>query len=333
MSYIKNMSKSKPKILVLSGGVGGERDVSLDSGRMVAQILDCGKFKIFEAELTTKLEFVYKPGTKRLKFIDGLKKIQSMGIDCVFPALHGEFGEDGQLQVILEILRIPFVGSGSVASRKAMDKGISQALFLQAGFRVPETCVVQSNDDLTAAEKLLKKKQVFVIKPLNGGSSVGVVITNNKKKIRQLISRDLKKHKIVVLQEYLSGRELTCAVIEKSEKNIIPLVPTEICPKNSAFFDYEAKYATGGSDEITPPNLPKSRIYELQEMALRAHKLLGCSGMSRSDFILHNGHLFILETNTLPGITKTSLFPQGAAALGIELTELLTILIKRALIG
>ncbi len=327
------MSKSKPKTLVLSGGVGGERFVSLESGRMVAQSLDRKKFQVLEVELTAKLEFIFKPGTKRLKFLDGLEKIQTLDIDCVFPALHGEFGEDGQLQTILEILKIPFVGSGSVASRKAMDKGISQALFLQAGFKVPETCVIQSTDDLKAAERLLKKKQGFVIKPLKGGSSVGVVITNNKKKIKQLISRGLKNHQVVILQEYLSGRELTCAVIEKSEKNIIPLIPTEIRPKKSVFFDYKAKYTVGGSDEITPPDLPQSRIRELQESALRAHKLIGCSGMSRSDFILHDNHLYILEINTLPGMTKTSLLPQGAAALGIEFTELLTILIKRALVG
>ncbi|MFA6446882.1 MAG: D-alanine--D-alanine ligase [Patescibacteria group bacterium] len=327
------MSKSKPKILVLSGGVGGERDVSLESGRMVAHVLDREIFQVFEAELTKELEFIYKPGIKRFKFLDGLKKMQAMDIDCVFPALHGEFGEDGQLQTILEILKIPFVGSGPVASRKAMDKGIAQALFLRAGFRVPETRIIQSNEDLRAAEKFLKKKQLFVIKPLNGGSSVGVLITNNQKKIRQRIGQDLKNNQVVVLQEYLSGRELTCGVIEKSEKEIIPLVPTEICPKNSAFFDYKAKYAVGGSDEITPPNLPESWIRELQEAALRAHKLFGCRGMSRADFILHKNSLYILEINTLPGMTKASLLPQGAAALGIDFSALMTILVTRALQG
>ena len=297
---------------------------------MVARTLDRKIFNVLEAELTTNLNLVFRPGTRRYRLLDGLKRIQALGVDCVFPALHGEFGEDGRLQSILETLKIPFVGSGSVASLKAMDKGISHALFLRAGFRVPETLIVKSKEDMIGVERLLNKRRTVVIKPLNGGSSVGVLITKDHKKIMRRLNQDLKKHRAVVVQEFIAGREFTCGIIEKPNHENLPLVPTEIRPKKSAFFDYKAKYDINGSEEITPPDLPMKTIRELQALALCAHELLGCSGLSRTDFILSHKRLYILETNTLPGMTKTSLLPQGAAACGIEFRELLTILIRTA---
>ncbi|MDD5437954.1 MAG: D-alanine--D-alanine ligase [Patescibacteria group bacterium] len=324
------MTYQLPKILVLSGGIGGEREVSLESGRMVAELLDRKKFRVIEAELTERLEFIFSPGQKKIKFLDGLKKIKKMGIDCVFPALHGQFGEDGQLQTVLEILEISFVGSGSVASMKAMDKDLAQNLLEKAGFIVPESIVVQSSDDWPSINKFLKSKKSYVIKPLTGGSSVGVTITNSRAEIKKRINDSLKNKVKSILQEFLKGGEFTCGVIEK-DGAALPLMPTEIRPKKSKFFDYHAKYAPGGSDEITPPDLPKPKIKKLQLMALCAHKLFGCRSMSRSDFIISRGRIYILEINTLPGMTKTSLLPQGAQAIGIGFKELLTLLVDSSI--
>ena len=326
------MKNPKLKILVLSGGRGGERAVSLKSGRMVARVLDKKLFHIIEAELTRRLDFIFTPQNKRFNFLDGLKELKSLWIDCVFPALHGEFGEDGQLQTILEILEIPFVGSGSIASRVAMDKSISHALFVAGGIRTPRTRVIKTLDDLQCLKSFLKQGQRFVVKPINGGSSVGIMITDRKDKIEKRLRADLQNGRTAILQEYLAGREFTCGIIEKTAKEVMPLIPTEIRPKNATFFDYHEKYAKQGSEEITPPDLPKSKIVELQKLALCVHQILGCRGISRSDFILVKNQFYILETNTLPGMTEKSLIPQGAAALGISFKDLLTILVRRALV-
>lgn len=322
------MKKKKLKIIVLSGGRGDERNISLKSGRVVAAALDRALFDVTPVALTSRLDFIF-PRKERLNFFDGLKKLQ-MTADCIFPALHGEFGEDGKLQSILELARIPFVGSGSLASMLAMDKGISDLLFRESGFRTPRTLVIRQADDVKRARSFLRPRGRFVVKPVNGGSSVGVLISNKRGEIERQIFHDLKKGRGSILQEFIAGRELTCGVIEKKNK-IIALVPTEIRPKSSSFFDYRAKYEIGGSEEITPPDIPKAKINEVQRSAIRAHKLLRCRGVSRTDFILAKNTLFILETNTLPGMTETSLLPQGAAALGISFMDLLTILIRRAI--
>lgn len=320
----------KPKILILSGGRGDERAISLKSGKMIASVMDRKSFSVIEAELTDSLDFIFHPSKKRFSFLEGLRQLQKRRIDCVFPALHGEFGEDGKLQTILELLEIRFVGSGSVASCIAMDKGVSQALFFEAGFHVPATIVMNGVDDMTSLKKFLRKGKKYVVKPLNGGSSVGVLISDRIPLIEKHLRTELKKHRPAVVQEYLHGREFTCGVLEKGNHIPFALVPTEIRPK-SAFFDYTAKYSVGGSEEITPPRLPAARIKELKELAIRAHRLFGCRGMSRSDFILAKGRLYILEINTLPGMTETSLLPQGTSAYGINFSQLLTLLIQQAL--
>jgi D-alanine-D-alanine ligase len=325
------MDWMKKKVLVLSGGRGDERAVSLNSGHMVARALDRKRFRVVAAELSSRLEFIFSPERKRYVFLDGLKALKSRHIACVFPALHGEFGEDGHLQAILESMSIPFVGSGSLASHAAMDKRISNALFRQADFHVPRTLILESSKDLKRLEKFYKKTKRFVLKPVSGGSSVGVVISHKFAEMRKHIVKNLKQHKPMLLQEFIAGRELTCGVVERSSTEIMALTPTEIRPKKSTFFDYASKYASHGSDEITPPDLPRSRLKEIQDLALRAHRLLGCRGLSRSDFILAGKKLYILETNTLPGMTETSLLPQGAAASGISFSDLLTLLIERAL--
>lgn len=326
------MNKTKLRILVLSGGRGGEREVSLESGRVVARSFDAKKFEVLEAQFTKELDLVFLPNKRKYPLLEGLKMMKKMKIDCVFPALHGEFGEDGKLQTLLELLRIPFVGSDSAASCIAMDKGASNALFIQAGFNVPRYLVLRSLFDVESLETLLSRIGKVVIKPVCSGSSVGVKIFYDAIRIEKLVLKNLRNSVPTIVQEYVSGRELTCGVIEKKSGETIALVPTEIRPRKSEFFDYTAKYDITGSEEITPPELPEATIEKLQDLALRAHRVLGCRGLSRSDFILTGKRLFILETNTLPGMTKTSLLPQGAAACGISFPNLLTLLVERALL-
>lgn len=321
----------KSRILVLSGGRGGERAVSLQSGRMVAAALDRRIFHVITATLTPRLQFVFLGEKRKYSFFEGLRKMRSLRLQCVFPALHGEFGEDGKLQMLLEIMGIPFVGSGSAASAVAMDKGITQGVFVSAGFLVPQSYVIRSSEDVGGLDAFLKGKTKLVLKPLCGGSSVGITITDRRGTLRKYVRTALKMGQAVIVQEYLQGREMTCGVIENAVHEAIPLTPTEIRPKHAAFFDYKAKYKVGETEEITPPHLPPSKIREIQALAARAHRILGCRGLSRSDFIFVKGKFYILETNTLPGMTKTSLLPQGAAASGIEFSELLSILIQGAM--
>lgn len=330
---MKPRKTAKQKIAILSGGKGGEREISIKSGRMVADALDRELFQVVEVEIAQNLGLIFRSDKRRLPFLDGLKRLRTPRVDCVFPALHGEFGEDGKLQSVLELLGIPFVGSGSVASCIAMDKGVSRALFLEAGFHVAASYIPKTTDDMSGLKLFFRKGKIYVVKPLNGGSSVGVLITDKKSTIERRAASDIRHGRPVMVEEYLPGREFTCGVLEKGNHVPFAVMPTEIRPKGAAFFDYHAKYAVGGSEEITPPELPTSRIKELQTLAVRAHQLLGCRGMSRSDFILVKDRFYILETNTLPGMTKTSLLPQGAAVCGIDLTELLSLLIRQALMN
>jgi D-alanine-D-alanine ligase len=172
----------------------------------------------------------------------------------------------------------------------------------------------------------------LVVKPANRGSSVGVSIIDDWQKLPKAIQAAKKYSQKIIFQEYIKGREFTCGVIEKLTK-IIPLAPTEIVPVGSPFFDYKAKYTTGASQEITPPNLSSLKIKEIQKIAVKVHKLIGCGGYSRTDMIMNEkGDFYVLEINTLPGMTETSIVPQGAKAAKITFPELLDIIVEAALI-
>ena len=243
--------------------------------------------------------------------------------DFAFIAMHGTFGEDGRIQALLEWANIPYSGSGVLGSAMAMDKEISNERYKAVGLNVPRYVILK---DFKSGIKV-----PVVVKPVDGGSSVGVSIVKAKVDFKRAMKKAFGESSRIMVQEFIRGRELTCGVLEDKFGKPFALPPTEIIPKTSAFFDYKAKYTVGGSMEITPVRLSSALTKKLQRMALEAHRALGCGGMSRSDFILKGTKFYILETNTIPGMTKTSLLPQAAKAAGINFSSMLDLIIKAGL--
>ena len=286
------------------GGPGSEREVSLNSGRNV--------LSAFRSKENTQ-RYIAVP----IEIRDPKKVLAQLALakpDVAFSVVHGTFGEDGVLQSLLEIARVPYVGSGVLASALAMNKKLSSFLVNTKGVRVPRET----------------KKIPCVVKPNDSGSSVGVTIVKNKKDLAKAIKLASKEGGPII-QEFVPGTELTCGVLkfEKGKPTALPV--TEIVPK-SKFFDYKAKYTKGGSEEITPARISKKLTQEVQEAALLAHKTLGCRHISRSDFILSKDKIYYLETNTSPGMTNTSLIPQAAAVAGLSMPDLCDRLVRAALL-
>jgi D-alanine-D-alanine ligase len=294
------MVHSFKRVAVLMGGPSAEHAVSLKSGRMVLTHLDKTKYAAEGFVISRKGRWPISLGQLKRRF------------DIVFVAMHGEYGEDGTVQRILEKYDIPFTGSGSAPSRLGMDKGAANKIFAEAGLAVPGA----------------GKKFPMVVKPVDRGSSVGVIIAKNQDELDRGVWKALRYSPNILIQEFIFGREFTCGVLEHSGK-LTALPPTEIIPKTAEFFDYRAKYTKGASQEITPPRLPKKEVASLQRIALAAHRAIGARGFSRTDIIRdRKGKSFVLEINTIPGLTQTSLLPQQAKAAGISFSKLLEIIIE-----
>lgn len=299
------------------GGPSAEYDVSLKSGEMVMANLDSAQYD--KAEI-----IVGKDGKWPIAF----KKLRD-NFDVAFVAMHGEYGEDGTLQGILEKEKIRYTGSDSRASRLGMDKVESAKVLEKAGLLIPSFTILKNGNGHLFDFPV-------VVKPTDRGSTRGVSIVENVRDLPAAIELARKYSENVMVQEYIKGRELTCGVLalrqaqgEKSTLEALP--PTEILPRKSKFFDYESKYAPGGSIEITPPKLFNGEIKKIQEAALKAHKAIGARGYSRTDFILgEDKKLYTLEINTLPGLTETSLLPQEAKVAGISFSKLLDYIIMSA---
>ena len=316
--------RGKKHIVILSGGPSSEHEVSLHSGEMVARNLNPQKYRIQKVIIRKNGLWQFPGFRKAISLPAALTHLAKRKPDCVFVALHGKFGEDGTIQALLDSAHIRYTGSDIIASALAMDKVVSNIFFEYAGLLVPRYQILEKKN-------LLRRiTRPVVVKPARGGSSVGVSIVKKKFELAAALRRAFKEDSRVMAQDYIAGREITCGVIEKNGKPFA-LVPTEIVPKTSNFFDYTAKYTKGASEEITPALISKSSLKEIQRLAVQAHNILGCRGMSRSDFILQNSRFYILETNTIPGLTATSLLPQGAAAIGINFPKLLDYIVEAAL--
>lgn len=301
------------------GGPSSEHEVSLSTGRMVLKNLDFRKFKAVPVEIR-------KDGSWPMSLSE-LKE----NIDLAFIAMHGEYGEDGQIQSLLETFKIPYTGSDPVASALAMDKRKSSVMFANSGLVIPKFLALKKEDPHIEFAVARNFRGSVVIKPADRGSSVGVSISHRKSDLRHAIQKALRHSDEIIAQQYIKGREVTCGVLEINRVSVA-LLPTEIIPNNSSFFDYYSKYNANGSTEITPPDLSGKMIRKIQSAALAAHRALGCSGMSRTDMILsRGGKIYILETNTIPGLTETSLLPQQAQKMGISFPKLLEIIINSAL--
>jgi len=299
----------KKKILIISGGVSKERKISLDTGKQVKKELIKNKYIVKISEPDFKL----------------INKIKLFKPNIIFNALHGQFGEDGYIQTILESIGIPYTHSGIISSAIAMDKEISKKLFIKNNIITPKFFTYmfdKSNKDLI---KLIDKKLKFpvVIKPINEGSSVNVFICSRKNIIKNL--KFLENYKKIIIEEFIPGREIQAAIVNDKKLGAIELKPKR------KFYDYVAKYSSKAKTKhIIPVELKKNEYNKLMDLAIKAHKLIGCRGVTRSDFKYHNGKFFLLEINTQPGMTSLSLVPEIAAYHGINFIKLLELILNDA---
>ena len=299
----------KKKILVISGGISKERLISLNTGRQVAKELIRNNYRVKVTEPNFAL----------------FQVIKSFKPKIIFNALHGQFGEDGYIQTILESTGIPYTHSGVIASAIAMDKELSKKIFLKNNILTPKYILYSYDISKFDLLELIKKKLKFpvVIKPINEGSSVNVFIcsiNNFFKKIKLL-----KDYKKIIIEEFIPGQEIQAAIIGSKKLGAI-----ELRPKRK-FYDYEAKYNSKAKTEhIIPVNLTKNNYDKLMNISLKAHKLIGCSGVTRSDFKFYNGKFYLLEINTQPGMTNLSLVPEIANFRGITFIKLIELILEDA---
>ncbi len=308
---------SKQLVYLVAGGPGGEHEVSLSTAKSVKENLDESKYEVVEVLMRKDSKWVIEGET--MSSGDGVKCLAPDSV--VFIALHGKFGEDGQLQELLDGVSVRYTGSGSVASKLAFDKESSDKVYKERDLAVPKTQVMNSNKDQ------IELKLPFVVKPAREGSSVGVSLCKTKDDINKALESAFNHDDKVLVQQYIKGPEISCGVLENPGPKA--LTPTQIVPK-SEFYDYEAKYSEGQSEHLLPPDLDKKLLEKIQKYSVEAHEALGCRGYSRTDFLVEGDKLYVLETNTLPGMTKTSLFPEQAQYDGIPFSELLDILISNA---
>ncbi len=305
------MSVDASRVAVLLGGISAEREVSLSSGREVVAALAAAGFEVTPIEVTADLGAVIAALQPRP--------------DVVFNALHGRYGEDGVIQGLLDWLAIPYTHSGVRASALAMDKVAARAVFAAAGLPIAAGCVV----DVAALEQADPMPRPYVVKPVNEGSSVGVAILREGDNRRADIAREWRYGPAALVEAFVPGRELTVGVLEDRA-----LCVTEILAGH-AFYDYDSKYAEGGSRHVLPAAVDAGVAERAMAIARAAHRALGCRGATRADFRYDDtgeapGRLVLLEVNTQPGLTPTSLLPEQAAHCGIDFPALCRWMVERA---
>jgi D-alanine-D-alanine ligase len=362
-------SRRRIRVGVLLGGASGEREISLASGQMIAAHLPRDRYEVvlfdtlalmagnpkLPPELTEKARALLEhrplgerferedwylpaalrqeissaaaaaaPATEAIQVVEGERRI-----DVAFIALHGPYGEDGTMQGMLDLIGIPYVGSGVLASALAMDKAVARKVFAAEGIPVPRAAVIEreglTDDAFLRAQALAPA----FVKPSRQGSSLGMSLVREAEELRSALERAFEYDTRVLVEEQIVGRELTIGVIGNRRLTALPVV--EIIPKRE-FFDYRAKYDPDLSEEICPADLTGDELQAVQDLALRAHRALDCRGLSRVDVILtpDRGPV-VLEVNTLPGMTVNSLLPKAARAAGIPFGELLDRLVRLAL--
>lgn len=305
----------KLRLALLAGGKSGEREVSLKGAEEVARALDPKKYEVRRYDPATDL---------------ALLAAEADTLDVAFILLHGPFGEDGTVQGFLDLLSLPYQGSGVLGSALAMDKNLAKILYRNNGLKVPEWYMAKK-EDIDNPNKIPEQLGLpLVIKPANQGSSLGMTIARSEDEITEGLKKAFAIDHQVMVEEFIEGREITGGILGNDELTPLPLV--EIIPgEQYEFFDYEAKYQPGASSEICPAELDDPITIRAQQFALTAHRALQLRGYSRTDMIVCGDDIYVLETNTIPGMTPTSLLPQGAAAAGLNFAALLDRLIELAL--
>lgn len=305
----------KLTIALLSGGISSERDVSINSGSQVYEALDKNKYTILR----------YDPKTDIGKLVADADRI-----DAALIILHGPYGEDGTVQGLLDLLGIPYQGSGVLGSALAMNKLVAKQLYEQAGIPVPAYCIVKRGrlPELGGCVKHLGLP--MVVKPVSSGSSIGISIPESEAELRQAVEAAFEHDGMVLLEKFIDGTEVTGGVLGNEDPEPLPLI--EIIPDSQhRFFDYTAKYTAGVTQEICPARIDDQLTEIAQSYAIKAHSALFCRGYSRTDMMLQDGKFYVIETNTIPGMTATSLFPQAAQAAGYSFSLLLDRLIELSL--
>ncbi len=312
-------------IAVLRGGPSSEYDVSLQSGQAVLAHLPDHRYLAHDI-------LIGRDGTWHRDGVPVHPEHALRRADVVFNALHGEYGEDGKLQQLLDRLRIPYTGSRSLPSAIAMNKAMSKEMFKKAGIKTPHSRLVRQEEDVVTVAKNLFNTfpQPCVIKPTTAGSSVGVSIAQTLPELIDALSL-AHRHGDALVEEWIAGKEATCGVIENFRgANIYALLPVEIVPKNT-YFDYESKYG-GQSQELCPGRFTPEEKKEIEHLARLAHEVLGLHHYSRADFIVSPRRgVYLLEVNTQPGLTRASLFPKSLEAVGVTFPDFLEHLISLAM--
>ncbi len=326
------MSKKLLKVAVLMGGPSTEHEVSLATGKNILENLDSSKYQAISAKISKKGQWFL--GDQPVELSEALK-----GTDIVFNALHGTFGEDGTVQALMDYYKTKYTGSGIVASALAMDKLRSREMFKLAGLNVPKTLKIRKGENCEARLSFFMNKITslpVVVKPCSNGSSVGVTIVNSQEELAPAIELAFKYDEKVLVEEFIKGRELTCGVLDNFNDQPVAALPvTEISLSNGhKFFDYEAKYKNGRVNGATPAQLDSIIYSKAQEIAVTAHQLLGCRGYSRTDMIWTPGNndIYVLETNTLPKLTKSSLLIKATQAAGLTFSGFLDKIIQNSLV-
>ena len=300
----------KKKILIISGGISKERQISIDTGKQVAKELQNNNYRVRISEPDFRLK----------------KEIDSFKPDIIFNALHGQFGEDGYIQTILESIGIPYTHSGVIPSAIAMDKELSKKIFIKNKILTPKYIIFNFNKSKSQLIKLIENKLKFpvVIKPLNEGSSVNVFICTKKNIFKKV--KLLSEYKKIIIEQFIGGREIQAAIISTKKLGVI-----ELRPKRK-FYDFQAKYNPKAKTEhILPVKLSKKNYTSILNIAMNAHRLIGCSGVTRSDFKFYKGKFYLLEINTQPGMTNLSLVPEIANYHGISFIKLIEMILQDAL--
>lgn len=317
------------RVGILRGGTGHEYEISLKTGASVLKSLPLERYQPVDMLLT-------RDGVWHLNGLPYSPEKAVRNVDVIFNALHGEFGEDGQVQQILDYLSIPYTGSGMIASSLSMDKSRAKDIFKKAGIKVPNGVVIKA-DEQTEAEAIaydafLKISPPWIIKPANSGSSAGLYFARTYPELVQAIESCFKFSDSILVEEYIKGKEATCGVIDNLRgQDYYPLIPIEIItPTHKKLFDYEAKY-TGISSELCPGRFTRKEKFEIEKLATDIHRALGLRHYSRSDFIISSRGIYALEVNTLPGLTEESLIPKSLKAAGIPYGQFLDHVITLAI--
>lgn len=312
------------------GGPSAEHEVSMLSGRAMLENLDRDRYSV-RAIVVSKNDKWLIDG-KPVSAVEALKNL-----DVALLAFHGEYGEDGRMQAFLEHYGLPYSGSGVVASALGMDKLASRSRFRANGLFVPKTTDVAKPEFVDDCSKVRRRifdlcgRSPWVVKPKSRGSSVGVSIAKTHRDLPRAIRKAFNFENHILVEEYLSGIEVTVPILERRGRSVVlPII--EIRPRKSHFFDFSEKYGgESGAEEIIPARVPKKLLAKTAKVALAAYNLLGCRGYGRVDVILTKRGPYVLEVNTLPGMTPISLFPKAALAVGINFSQLLDIILYNAL--